>query len=291
MTPSTASPWHGPRAPRRRRVLPGDTYTTLRCSTEPPPGRVSHQQPPACASMTRFAALPENVWSELHQRAGSSRAAYTLSDDAAVCAVSRISKPLPATPTTSAVARSPTIKASAHAAVPITSVVFCAIAGPPLSAFRADLERPEDGAPAAGRIHGIADFGGFAAHPFQMPMLQFNSRHVGAFGNELHLNLGDEVGVELPFGVDLPCQHQSLWRLPRNHVSRLARRTVFSDGVPATADARFDDALLQRRLENRMRRGPPARHFGRKHGKGARLTRVHDQLFAYRCDMNHLCDS
>src|ERR1700722_14762289 len=215
MTPSTASPWKGPRAPRRRRVLPGDTYTTLRCSTDPPPGKVSHQQPPARASKTRFAALPENVWSELHQRAGSSRAAYTLSDDAAVCAVSRISKPLPATPTTSAVARSPAIEASTHTAVPITIVVFRGISGPPLSAFRADLERLEDGAPSAGRIHGVADFRGFAAHPFQIPVLQFNSRQAGAFGNELHLNFGDEIRVELPVGVDLPCQHQSLGRLPR----------------------------------------------------------------------------
>src|ERR1700730_14404431 len=150
MTPSTASPWNGPRAPRRRRVLPGDTYTTLRCSTDPPPGKVSHQQPPACASKTRFAALPENVWSELHQCAGSSRAAYTLSDEAAVCAVSRISNPLPATPTTSAVARSPTIEASTTTAVPITSLFISAIVGPPVSAFRADLERLENGAPAAG---------------------------------------------------------------------------------------------------------------------------------------------
>src|ERR1700675_1587858 len=150
MTPSTASPWNGPKAPRRRRVLPGDTYTTLRCSTDPPPGRVSHQQPPACASKTRFAALPENVWSELHQCAGSNRAAYTLSDEAVVCAVSRISKPLPATLTTSAFARAPAIEASTNRVVPITRSFICAIVGPPVLVFRADLERVEDGAPAAG---------------------------------------------------------------------------------------------------------------------------------------------
>src|SRR5882762_7329062 len=134
MTPATASPWNGPRAPRRRRVLPGDTYTTLRCSTEPPPGKVSHQQPPARASNTRYAALPENVWSELHQFAGSSRAAYTLSDDAAVCAVSRISNPLPPTLTTSAVACSPTIDISTNTAVPvaIASLFVCAIVRPPV---------------------------------------------------------------------------------------------------------------------------------------------------------------
>src|SRR6266478_4621116 len=260
MTPSTASPWNGPMAPRRRRVLPGDTYTTLRCSTEPPPGRVSHQQPPARASRTRFAALPENVCSELHQRAGVSRAAYTLSGAAAVYAVSRISKPLPATATTSAVARSPAIQVDIHTTVAIANVVLCAIAAPPLSpllrssavsaqppsALHAPLERLQNGTPAAGRVHRVADFGGFAAHPFQIPMFQFDSRRVRAFGNEPHLNLGQELGVELPFGVDLPCQHQSLGRLPCNHVSRLARRAVFSDGVPAAADPRLDDAVLQR---------------------------------------------
>ena len=44
----------------------------------------------------------QNVWAELHQFAGSSSAVYTWSGVAAMCAVSRRSKPLAATLTTSA---------------------------------------------------------------------------------------------------------------------------------------------------------------------------------------------
>src|SRR5882757_2847984 len=158
-------------------------------------------------------------------------------------------------------------------------------------AFRADFERSENGAPAPGGIHGIARFGGLSAHPLQMAMLQFDSRRVGALGNEPHFDLGDEFGVELPLGVDLPRQHESLRWLPRNHVSRFARGAVFPDGVPTPADTRLDDALLQRRLEDGMRRGPPARHLGGKHREGARLTRLNDQLLAYWCNSNHSCES
>src|SRR5277367_3804486 len=116
MAPSTARPWNGPKAPRIRSALPGDTYTTRRCSTDPPPGKLSHQQPPARASNERFAAFLENVWSEFHQCDGNSRAEYTLSGAAATWAVSRTSNPLLPTLTTSAAARPAAVTASANAA-------------------------------------------------------------------------------------------------------------------------------------------------------------------------------
>src|ERR1700674_5552092 len=126
MAPSTPSPWRGPSAPRRRNTLPGATYTTCICSTEPPSMSVSHQQPPARPSNVRFAALPENVCSELHHRAGCSSAAYALSGAAATCTLSQIPKPFWPALITSAAAGRPIDTAAARAA-PHATHLFNAI--------------------------------------------------------------------------------------------------------------------------------------------------------------------
>src|ERR1700753_291745 len=89
---------------------------TRMCSTEPPSGKVSHQHPPGRASSLRLLACPEKVCSELHQFEGCSRAAYTLSGAAAMCAASRASKPCAATLTTAAGERTAPMATSTDAA-------------------------------------------------------------------------------------------------------------------------------------------------------------------------------
>src|ERR1700688_2993459 len=93
-----------------------------------------------------------------------------------------------------------------------------------------------------------------------MPMLQFDPRGRRAFGDESHIDLGDQCRIKLPVGAQLPSKHDLERRLPIDHVAGLTRRTILSDRVPPAADLWLDDVLFERRLEGGMGSRPQAWH-------------------------------
>src|SRR5690349_24601397 len=99
-----------------------------------------------------------------------------------------------------------------------------------------------------------------------MPVLEIDARPAARLRREAHLHLARprEVGLELPFAVDLPRDDDPVRRLPDEHRSPLAVGAVFLLGVAAPARAALDDRPLHRRLPDVMAARPPAVVFRRE---------------------------
>src|SRR5262245_37592502 len=101
----------------------------------------------------------------------------------------------------------------------------------------------------------------------EMAMLEIDSRQPVAGAREAHLDFTRlrEVRLILPARVDLPGEHEAMWRFPDEHGAPVAFGAVGLLGVAAPAGTRFDDGLLHRRLPDVMAARPPAVVLRGKH--------------------------
>src|SRR6516164_8172736 len=88
-------------------------------------------------------------------------------------------------------------------------------------------------------------FPGSGAHALEVTMLEIDAGASARLGAEAHLDLGahGRPRVRLPFGADLPGDHQSLGRLPHAHVSDDHVGSILVARVPAATDEGLDVRL------------------------------------------------
>src|SRR4051812_49346441 len=147
-----------------------------------------------------------------------------------------------------------------------------------VSAGGAGREGFEQAPPTGRRADGLADGLGVLPEAFEVAMLELDARAPGRLGGEPNLDLGDEGGVVLPLGGELPGQHHTVGRVPDQHLADVALGAVFADRVPASADPWFQHGPGHRRLADVVLARPPAVHPGGEHLEGARLRGLDHHL-------------
>src|SRR5262249_1227842 len=91
----------------------------------------------------------------------------------------------------------------------------------------------------------------------------------GPFGNEGHLDLGDDIRIELEARVELPTDHRPPASLPGHPFPPIGFRTVLVAFEPAATLVRLDHDLDMWLGADRGSRGPPSAHRTREEGEGA----------------------
>ena len=74
-------------------------------------------------------------------------------------------------------------------------------------------------------------------------MLELHACATIPIGDEANLYFRLEGRVILPVGSNIPGEHKSRIRLPREHATPVARTSVIAALIPASTDARFDDGI------------------------------------------------
>src|SRR4051812_34012083 len=113
-------------------------------------------------------------------------------------------------------------------------------------------------APAPGVVDGLAEGGGVVAVALEVAVLEGDPGALRPLGDEGDLDLGDEAGIVLPLGGDLPGQHQTAGRLPDQHLADVALRAVLAHRVPATARPCLQHGPGHGRLADVVLARPPA---------------------------------
>src|SRR5439155_9936788 len=129
------------------------------------------------------------------------------------------------------------------------------------------LEQP---APAAFARDRDPKLVGAVAVDFEATMLELDPCP-RALGDEAHLHLGRKrrIRVVLPLRPEVPAEHDTLWRIPREHAAPLAFAPIRGTLEPATAGLGLDDHLVRLALTDVMGvQRPPARHPAGEHLEG-----------------------
>src|SRR5262245_57394315 len=130
----------------------------------------------------------------------------------------------------------------------------------------------EDAGPAAGGADALAHRLGLVAVILKAAMLELDPGQALALGDEADLNLGQEIGIELPLGTELPGEHEARRRLPDQHAAPVAFAAVLAALIPAAAGPRLHDGLLLGRFGDGMAFRPPACEAGGEDIEGPGLA-------------------
>ena len=107
------------------------------------------------------------------------------------------------------------------------------------------------------------------------PMFQLDTRAVLAVGDEAHLDLRFQRWVILPVGGDIPREHQTRVRFPREYAAPLTRASIVTALVPAAPDARLDHCIHGIGLADLVGcQRPPRAHLFGEHPPCHRLRRL-----------------
>jgi hypothetical protein len=91
----------------------------------------------------------------------------------------------------------------------------------------------------------------------QVAVLEFHAGRSSGFRRERNLDFGDELGIELPVGRELPREDDARRRIPLEHLPGVTLGSVDTHCVPSPADRWLDDALRHRRRADVVLSGPP----------------------------------
>lgn len=149
-------------------------------------------------------------------------------------------------------------------------------------------ERFEEATPATFRFEDPTHFVAARSVTVQSPMFKFDTRRVLALGDEAHFHLGIQSRIRLPVSADVPGEYQPRVRFPQEHTAPVARASVVTALVPATADMRLNYCV--HRLGPADLVGcewPPGADLFSKHLPDHRLgcLNVDDPKYAVRIDI------
>src|SRR5215469_12766720 len=144
-----------------------------------------------------------------------------------------------------------------------------------ITAFGSGGETCQDASPATLGIKDRTHHTSLVTVPIEMAMLEFETRPPRAVCDEGHLDFGLQRQVITPVRGDLPSEHESMRRLPREHLTPLAFRAVDTALVPATTNVGFDHGRSCRNLADMVsiQRPPLAVPF-RENAEGVLNRRV-----------------
>src|SRR5262249_55467702 len=138
-----------------------------------------------------------------------------------------------------------------------------------------------DAGPAAGGADALAHRLGLVTVILEAAMLELDPGLALALGDEADLDLGQETGIELPLGTELPGEHEARRRLPDQDAAPLAFTAILAALIPAPAGPGLHDGFLLRRFGDGMALRPPAREAGGENIEGPGLARLDLQGLAH----------
>jgi hypothetical protein len=125
--------------------------------------------------------------------------------------------------------------------------------------------------PIRRRIDTGPDIDAARAVTLEMPMLQIDARPTARLGCKANFHFARlrHIGIELPVGVQLPREDESMRRLPDHHASPIALGAVGGPLITAPADETLHQRFLHRQLTDVVGARPPAVESGGEHVEGA----------------------
>src|SRR4051794_30026412 len=115
------------------------------------------------------------------------------------------------------------------------NVRFCPPSLDVAGLFSEELEKRR---PTAGRAHSLAHAVAALAVSIEVTVHEIDARLLLSHGGErdLHFTRLREIRLELPLGSDLPCNHETMRWIPREHSSPRTFGAFFLLGVAASTD-------------------------------------------------------
>src|ERR1700730_15459111 len=122
-------------------------------------------------------------------------------------------------------------------------------------------ERFQEAAPVACAVEDGAHLIATCPVSIQAPMFQLNACTVLAVRDEAHLDFRFQRCVILPVGDDIPREHQTRVRCPREYAAPLTRASIVPALIPAAPDTWLDQSIHGIRVADFVGCQRPSRIF------------------------------